>query len=191
MHVTIELSGKSPLLMHNPQMVDPDFPINRELKSITSKRKKTDDDLARIAMLEWFGGLYLDGGIIVQPVAKVRKSLIEAARISKLGKHVERSLALDSVYVPLVYEGPRSPEEIYATGNGYVSRLSVVVSGKRIMRVRPQFFPWALTVEGELIDDAGLNFDELQRIARLAGTAIGIGDNRVNGYGRYMAEVSS
>jgi len=36
---------------------------------------------------------------------------------------------------------------------------------------------------------AGLNFDELQRIVELAGVVEGIGDNRVNGYGRYSAVV--
>jgi hypothetical protein len=175
--------------MHNPRMVDPEFEINREIKAISSKRKKTDADHQRMEMLEWFGGLYEEDGQLVQPVAKVRKCLIEAARIHKLGKSVERALILDGITTPLQYEGPRDPAEIYATGNGYVSRLSVVVGGKRIMRARPQFMPWGLKIDGTLLDDAGLNFDELERIADLAGRAIGIGDNRVNGYGRFEVEV--
>jgi len=176
--------------MHNPRMVDPDFPINRELKSITSKRKKTDDDLARMAVLEWHGGLYYDEETgVFQPSAKVRKSIIEAGRISKLGKHVERSLVMTSLNVPLIYEGPKDPDEIFATGNGYVSRMSVGVGGKRVMRVRPQFMPWSLEVPAVLLEDAGLNYDELERLVDLAGRAIGIGDGRAIGYGRFEAEV--
>jgi len=57
------------------------------------------------------------------------------------------------------------------------------------MRVRPQFFPWALTVSGVFVTDAGLNVDELKRIVDLAGRVEGIGDNRVNGYGRFTAEL--
>ena len=45
MKIIIELTGTSPLLMHNPRMVDPEFELNREIKAITSKRKKTDEDL--------------------------------------------------------------------------------------------------------------------------------------------------
>lgn len=186
MDIKIAVTGNSPLLMHNPRMVDPGFEINRQLKAITGKRKKTDDDHQRMEMLEWFGGLYEEKGVIVQPVRKVLKSAIEAARISKQGKHVERAVILDGITTPLEYDGPRDPTEVYATGN-YTSRLSVGVNGKRVMRVRPEFFPWSLTVTGTLIDDAGLNFDELERILDLAGRAIGIGDGRSIGYGRYAA----
>lgn len=189
MNLTLTLEGTTPLLMHNPRMVDPDYEINRELKAVAAKRKKTDDDYARMETLEWFGGLYEENGVIVQPSAKVRKCLIETARISKLGKHVERSLVMTSLSEPLEYEGPIDPKEVFATGNGYVSRLSVVVSGRRIMRVRPQFFPWKLQVPAILIEDAGLNLDELVRIVDLAGRATGIGDGRSIGYGRFTGSV--
>ncbi len=36
MNITIELKGTSPLLMHNPRMVDPEYQINREMKAITT-----------------------------------------------------------------------------------------------------------------------------------------------------------
>ncbi len=183
--------------MHNPQMVDPEFEINRQIKAITKKTKKTDDDHREIARLEWYGGLYAedfpgkDGTPqrrISQPTAKVRKCLIEAARIYRMGKQVERAIAFTSVHVPLEYDGPRVIDEVHARLE-FTSRLSVGVSGKRVMRVRPQFFPWALTVDGLFIEDAGLNFDDLERITEMAGLAVGIGDNRVNGYGHFTGTV--
>lgn len=190
MDIAIELEGTTPLLMHNPRMVDPGYEINRELKAITGKRKKTDDDYARMEMLEWFGGLYEEGGRVVQPTSKVRKCLIETGRISKLGKHVERSLIMVSLSEALVYEGPEDPKDIFATGNGFVSRLPVGVNGtKRVMRVRPQFFPWKLNVPAVLLEDAGLDFHELERILALAGRATGIGDARAIGYGRFVGKV--
>lgn len=190
MDVMIELHGTTPLLMHNPRMVDPDYPINRELKAITSKRKKTDDDLAKMEMLEWFGGLYEENGRIVQPTSKVRKCLVETARINKLGKHVERSLIMASLNEPLTYEGPENPHDVWDSGNGFVSRLSVGVKGNRVMRVRPQFNPWTLKVPAVLLEDAGLNLDELIRIVDLAGRATGIGDGRAIGYGRFIGKVT-
>jgi hypothetical protein len=188
MNIRITLQGTSPLLMHNPQMVDPEFEINREIKALTSKRKKTDEDLKNIARLEWYGGLYQSDGVIVQPTAKARKCIVNTARISKLGKAVERAISFSDVYVPLVYQGPKNIDEIWKSGN-FVSRLSVGVNGKRVMRVRPSFSPWAMQIDGLFVEDAGLNFDELARVVELAGQVEGIGDNRINGYGRFTGKV--
>lgn len=188
MKVTIELQGTSPLLMHNPQMVDPECEFNRKIKEITMKRKKTDEDLRQIAMLEWYGGLYADNGAVVQPSAKVRKSLINTAKISKSGKMVERALSFAELNVPLVYEGPKDIDALFADSK-YHSRLSVGIGNKRVMRVRPKFFPWALSVSGLFVEDAGLNIDEFKRIVDTAGLVEGIGDNRVNGYGRFIGKV--
>lgn len=186
MNIQIEIVGTSPLLMHNPRMVDPEFDLNRQIKAITGKRKKTDEDFKQIEKLEWYGGLYEQDGIIVQPVAKARKCLINTAKIMKLGKGIERTLVLDGLTVPLEYEGPKDIDAVFALPR-FHSRLSVGVSGKRVMRVRPSFFPWAMTVRGVFITDAGVNLDDLHRIVELAGTVEGIGDNRVNGYGRFNA----
>ena len=188
MKVTISLVGTSPLLMHNPQMVDPEFELNRQIKALTSKRKKTDDDLRQIERLEWFGGLYVSDGVITQPTAKVRKCLINAARISKMGKMVERAISFSSLNVPLEYKGPRDPQEVFADA-AFHSRLSVGIGNKRVMRVRPKFFPWALSVDGLFVEDAGLNPDELERIVEMAGVVEGIGDARAIGYGRFTGTV--
>lgn len=188
MNVTIELTGTSPLLMHNPRMVDPEFDINREIKAITTKKKRTAEDLRLLEKLEWYGGLYEENGAIVQPTSKVRKCLINTARISKMGKMVERALSFRSLFVPLVYEGPRKIDDVFADKR-FHSRLSVGVGMKRVMRVRPSFFPWALSVSGLFVEDAGINVDEFVRIVELAGIVEGIGDNRVNGYGRFVGKV--
>lgn len=188
MKIAIHISGTSPLLMHNPRMVDPEFELNREIKLLTAKRKKTDDDLSQIERLEWYGGLYEDGGIIVQPTSKLRKCLINAAKISKMGKTIERALSFGALNVPLIYDGPQNIDEIFADKK-FHSRLSVGIGGKRVMRVRPQFFPWAMKVNGLFVEDAGMNFNEFQAIVELAGIVEGIGDNRVNGYGRFTATI--
>lgn len=188
MDIRVTVRGISPLLMHNPRMVDPEFQLNREIKALTSKRKKTDEDLANIGRLEWYGGLYHDGDTIVQPTSKVRKSFVNTAKITKQGKSIERVLQFCSVTVPLLYDGPPTPDELFEREE-FHSRLSVGVNGRRVMRVRPKFNTWALEIDGFFIEDAGMNFDELERIVQLAGTVEGIGDNRVNGYGRFEGEV--
>lgn len=186
MKIIIEVTGTSPLLLHSPRMVDPEFELNRQIKALTSKRKKTDEDLKQVEKLEWYGGLYEENGVVVQPTSKLRKCLVNAAKISKQGKAIERALSFATLNVPLIYDGPRNIDDLFADKR-FHSRLSVGISNKRVMRVRPQFFPWALKVSGLFVEDAGLNFDELQRIVELAGVVEGIGDNRVNGYGRFQA----
>ena len=188
MHIKFEITGTSPLLMHNPQMVDPECEFNRQIKVLTAKRKKTDEDLRQIELLEWHGGLYVQNGVVVEPTSKLRKCLVNTARISKLGKAVERALSFGSLYVPLQYDGPSDIDEL-SKNKLFRSRLSVGIGTKRVIRVRPQFFPWSMTVDGIFVDDAGLNFDDLVRIVHMAGLVEGIGDNRVNGYGRFEGKV--
>jgi len=187
MKITLKITGTTTLLMHNPRMVDPDFDLNREIKLLTSKRKKTDEDLKKIEMLEWHGGLYDQDGVIVQPTSKPRKCIINAGRISKQGKNVERALSFSALNVPLEYDGPSKIEDVYADKR-FTSRLSVGINGKRIMRVRPCFPVWSLTLEGMLLESV-MNLDEFENICEIAGLAEGIGDNRVNGYGRFTVKV--
>lgn len=193
MNIVLTLKGTSPLLMHNPRMVDPDFELNRGIKALTSKRKKTDDDLRQIEKLEWYGGLYTSsmngsGIVVTQPTAKVRKCLINTARISKMGKMMERAVSFAELDVILQHDGPADVDQLFAESR-FHSRLSVGLGGKRVMRVRPRFLPWALEVRGLFVEDAGMNIDDLRRIVELAGIVEGIGDNRVNGYGRFVGAV--
>lgn len=199
MQIEFVLSGTSALLCHNPQMVDPNCEWNRQIKAITGKRKKTEADNADIERLEWFGGLYtaeINGKVVVsQPSSKVRKCLINAARITKQGKEIERALIMTELNVPLIYDGSdvagESDVEIQRlfTNSQFHSRLSVGIGKKRVMRVRPSFPRWAMIVPAVFVPDAGLNFEELVRITELAGVAERIGDNRVNGYGSFRGHV--
>ena len=59
MKVRLSIEGTAPLLMHNIRLADPLNPIAKAMKAISSKRKKTDDDLAQLARLEFEGGLYV------------------------------------------------------------------------------------------------------------------------------------
>lgn len=188
MRFRLTLIGTTPLLMHNPRMVDPEFALNREIKAITAKRKKTDDDFAAIERLEWYGGLYEEDGVIVQPTSKVRKCLVNTARINKAGKQMERALSFSELYVPLEFDGPGTVDGVYADKR-FHSRLSVGVNGKRVMRVRPRFMPWALSLSGLFVEDAGMNVDEFLGFAEMAGVVEGIGDGRAIGYGRFAAKV--
>lgn len=187
MQVTVELTGTTPLLCHNIALADPDNPIVAEIATYTSKRKKTEDDRRAIERLEWFGGLYVEDGRPVLPTGNIRKSFIQAGKISKQGTQVTRALQFSSLHVPIAHGGPDDLEAMYAD-KAYSNRAAVGISGKRTMRVRPQFTKWAVVADALLLDDV-MDLDDLVRVAERAGQAEGIGDNRVNGYGRFTVRV--
>jgi hypothetical protein len=56
------------------------------------------------------------------------------------------------------------------------------------MRVRPCFPRWALVADAILLESV-MDVDDLRRVADLAGKAEGLGDNRINGYGRFSVKV--
>lgn len=189
MNITFELTGTQPLLCHNISLADPDNPIVAEIATYTGKRKKTEDDRRAIERLEWYGGLYIDNGRPVLPTANIRKSFIRAGTISKLGTAVTRALQFTSLQVPIAHGGPDDIDLLFAD-KSFHNRAAVGISGKRTMRVRPMFPKWAVVAEAILLEDV-MDLADLVRVADLAGKAEGLGDNRVNGYGRYAVRVLS
>lgn len=190
MYVTIEMVGKTPLLMHNIQLSDPDNEWTKAIAEITKKRKKTEEDRREIERLEWFGGLILAPGMVEGPAWKtesVRKCFINAGKITKQGTAVARALSFADLYVPLLYDGPRDIQKLWENPV-YRNRASVGVGTSRVMRMRPQFFPWSLYISALLLDTV-MDLSDLERIVETAGLAEGTGDNRINGYGRFTGKV--
>ena len=194
MNILISVTGSSPVLHHNPRLADPDDEFARAISEITRKRQKTEEDRREIDRLEWYGGLYTEDStngkppLVVLPASKLRKCIIEAGRLYRLGKRIEQALFLDDLNLPLIYEGPREINKLWES-KAYLSRLSVVIQGKRVMRVRPQFYPWSLVASGVFLPEV-MDVNDLCRCIEVAGRAIGLSDDRVNGYGRFRAEVS-
>lgn len=187
MDIKLEIVGVTPMLCHNISLADPDNPIVQEIQTYTAKRKKTEDDRRAIERLEWFGGLYLVDGRPVVPTGNIRKSFIQAGKISKQGTQVTRALNFSDLHVPIAYNGPTDLDELFAD-KAFSNRAAVGISGKRTMRVRPQFTEWALVANAFLLEDV-MDLDDLRRVANRAGQAEGLGDNRVNGYGRFTVKV--
>lgn len=188
MKIRVTMTGTSPLLMHSDRLSDPLNPYSKALKAFSSKRTKTDDDHAQMARVEWEGGAYHDPTIGPYiPAANVHRSLVEGARLTKRGRHVERGLvpAGDGL-LPLLYDGPRDLEGLYADGR-FVSRMSAGVNAARVMRTRPIFPSWSLEMEA-IVDPGQLDLEEISTIAEQAGSMVGICDFRPR-YGRFVSTV--
>lgn len=189
MDIRLELVGRSPLLMHNIALADPDNEVVKEIATYTAKGSKmTKDDRKAISRLEWFAGLYIENGRVVMPTANIRKALINAGKASKQGTQIARALSFHDLNVPLTYPDAQLDLETLYKDTAYINRAAVGISGKRPMRVRPQFNEWAVVADAFLLDDV-MDAEDLRRIARRAGLAEGLCDNRINGYGRFDVKV--
>lgn len=186
---TLNITGTTPLLMHADTLADPLSPEYKEMRKVSAKRVKTDEDHETMARLEWVAGLYTgtDGAPCIMG-RNVMKCLIEGARVTKSGPKIERGLVVTGQDFPLVYEGPRDVGGLFADKR-FVSRMTVKVGQARIMRCRPMFKVWGARV-GVLIDPKIISVDDLREIAADAGALIGLGDYRKGGgFGRFLVEV--
>jgi hypothetical protein len=193
MDVRIVLTGKSPLVMHSARLADPLYEITRAIKQITDKRTKTEADYESIARMEWIGGLYTGESEhkdkIVVPTWNVVRSLEEAAKVTRMGKTVIRSLSPYESEVPLDFpDSERHPHELWELDEQYRYSTLVGIQRNKTTRMRPQFPIWGLTMTA-LLQEELLDFDELGRIATQAGKIEGLGDARKLGKGRFDAKV--
>ena len=182
----ITISGITPLIMHNGQLIDPLNAATQQLARLTSKRKKTLDDHKQIAKTEWYGGLYVDEkGAPCLPGEVIEAALVEGAKKFKLGKVAKGGLIVVGNFA-LDYDGPKDVDDLWETGN-FVKRAAVKVGMARVIRTRPIFSGWGCTFEVQW--DPSLVRDERQviEIAEAAGES-GIGEWRPK-FGRF--EVAS
>lgn len=168
--LSYHLSSTSPLLLHNGQLVDPLNKWSKAMKSISSKRKKTDADLEELARLEFLGSLYLTANGPAIPVNNVMAMVIAAAK-----KHREGDLAKTGVIVDdhavLEYDGPRTPDDMWKDERFRDSR-PVRVGQARVIRTRPVFENWSTTIT-LTIDDEIVNPSRVDDWMNTAGRIVG------------------
>jgi hypothetical protein len=192
--VRTRLIGTTPYAQHNVQLADPDNDWARAISKVTAKRKKTEEDRQEIKRLEFFGGLYVADGRVVVPKANVRRAFQEAAKATRKGRDIVRALNNADPGSPnavLAFPDDQvPPDELYGEKlrDKYAEMTIVAIRG-RTPRCRPTFPSWGLTVDWLLLTNL-LDYEEFKEIAELSGIIEGLGDNRVNGYGRFTCEVS-
>lgn len=178
----------SPLLMHNVRLANPLDPVVRAIKKLTAKKtKKTDDDIEEIARLEFVGGLYYDDDVgPYLPAQNVIKCLVEAARMLRLGKQIERGVIAGDARFTLAYHGPRTPEEMWEKRGEFADTRAVGNKNVTVQRTRPRFNTWSADVE-LLVDTTVVDVEQVIHIADLAGQRVGICE-RYGGWGRFVSK---
>ena len=191
MKLVVNMTGTTPLVMHNPRLVDPLYEITKAIKELTSQKPRTDEIDAQIAELEFKGGLYInEQGPYVEAQA-IRKTWIMGARLSKKGKAVERGVTMLDIEYPLIFTGPRDAEELWKNKDFVWRAQTVIPGGKgRVMRTRPQFAQWALDVAMDL-DLEMLNRRDFERVISDSGLYIGLLEARSIGRGKFTTKIQN
>lgn len=179
---TYKIQGISPLLMHNvAQLADPISPISKQIKELSGKKNKSDEDHYLMRRLEFEGGLYLDDKERpLIPAELFKACLVDSAKVEKKGKEIGRSLTVQNdSYIPGV---PTGVEKLWK--EGYVDIRPVVVQRSRAMRSRPKFKKWSAEFK-VCWNEHQINEADLDRIVSRAGEMSGLGDFRPGTGGRF------
>jgi hypothetical protein len=176
-----KIKGVGALMMHNVQLANPMNHWTKELKKLTSNRKKTDETNEEVSRIEFMGGLYWKDPNFIIPGGNIESALVEAAKKSKLGKTFKSGVFVYDDAI-LSFDGPKTPEGRWETGACHDFR-PVVVGKARIMRTRPIFMGWSATIK-VMFDPEQVDRSQIDSALAILGRVIGIGDNRPR-FGRF------
>lgn len=181
----LTFTGVTPLLMSSGE-ADRESDTYLAYRDLSRKRGKTLEDEARLRELEWYTRLYFDDEIgCYIPGRNVKELLRSAATKQKKGEDVKRSLIIPEYRIPLLYDGPRKPAELYAAGFAYTAMVANAgASGTRVERTRPMFEQWSLTTE-VAFDPDDLDAREVENAVKRS-EKYGLGDYRPD-FGAFVA----
>jgi hypothetical protein len=183
----IKLVGTRPVILHNGRLANPIDKHTKFLKSLTGKRKKTDDDLVRIMFAEARAGAYeTEENFLGMPTVNVYGCIFEAAKAFKLGKMTKLALRYEEKVEPLLVNGEKVDVEGFTNDIKNIDYRAVCVSRARIMRSRPIVRNWSTTHTFEL-NDKIMDKREFVNILERAGL-MGVCDMRPT-YGTFKVEV--
>lgn len=186
--VKVRAVGSRPLMMQRPTLANPLNPLTKEFKALTSKRKKTDDDLVAIARQEFIAACYFENGEWYIPADYVFSGMIAAAKMNKLGMKVKESLIVMQDKFPFKFNHDnKTPQDLFDNHEQYVDMRSVVVNRARTNRCRPIFPEWQ-TEFSFAYDETQLQESELRTMLENFGRYKGMGTYR-DKYGRFEIEI--
>ena len=184
--ISVQLTGKAPLLMHSDRFANPLDPLTKAHKELTSKRKKTDDDHIAIARSEFIGGCYWskDKGFYL-PAQNLESCLVAAAKLQKLGVKFKQGVQVLEDDLPFIGYEKKTPEQLWETPDNVDCR-GVKVGTSKIMRYRSILRSWILRATIAINEDV-VNVSEVKKAVQDAGALIGLGDYRPR-FGRFNVE---
>lgn len=183
--------GIDPLLVNNPQVVDPFNKFKKEISAITAKRSKTEEDLLALRDLEIRSKIYWDDkkGIYIPSqwvLASIAGCSFKQAKISK--DTIRAAVFVTESKIPLQYANKnlvKTPLDIVK--NDEFRIIQILPQGQvRVTKAAPIFNDWSFTAEVEF-DDSVVDLDSLKKLIKYGAKFGGFGDFRPT-YGRATVE---
>jgi hypothetical protein len=191
--MTFTIRGESAMLQHDVRLSCELNPYARKLAALSkekkSLKKKGSEEaylacLEEMARTEWEGGIYYNEKLGVHvPWRNIRKCLIEAARLTREGKKVERGVNATKAGFSIKYSGPTDLDAMWSDGR-FIDQRQVKIGMSMITRTRPCFEKWECQVE-IFFESSLVDRQDLIEWIDKAGRFIGIGDGRSLGFGRF------
>lgn len=179
--------GISPLIMHSCQCVNPLHPISREMKKYTSKRNKTEEDLMKIADLQWEAGAYWEDGLgLYIPAENVEATLRNGGKVNKKGTDIQKYVDVTDLYIPFNYGEDLTKEQLIKSYEYRDTRI-MVISRNRVPVTRPRFDQWNITFNLRYNEEK-IDLDTIINAMEYSGQYIGLCDSRPK-YGRFVATI--
>lgn len=179
----VTLTGTRPLLMSSSAGVAPRGAIGDRLREINGLRKRTEADEDERRQLKFGLALYHDPKLgPYLPGFNLWAAVRDAAKIHRQGTNWIRGGSVIEEKLPLIYEGPHEPDELFADDRFVDIRVGVV-SGRSIEAVRPVFREWKLEATISVNDEI-MNAKDAKRALEVCGSSIGVGTFRQR-FGRF------
>lgn len=179
--------GISPLIMHSCQCVNPLHPISREMKKYTSKQNKTEEDLMKIADLQWEAGAYWEDGLgLYIPAENVEATLRNGGKVNKKGTDIQKYVDVTDLYIPFNYGEDLTKEQLIKSYEYRDTRI-MVISRNRVPVTRPRFDQWNITFNLRYNEEK-IDLDTIINAMEYSGQYIGLCDSRPK-YGRFVATI--
>lgn len=185
----VEIVGDVPILLHSAQTLDPLDEMTKAMKRITSKAKKSDDDIIELRRLEWLAGLYVSGGKICMPFDNLHACLRRGASSDKGGMSLVDGCVFpvdaDGSF-PIRFDGDKLAMEALYADKRFVLAKRTTVNRKGVFRVRPRIpAGWSITMRFGVFRE--LTLDRVESWMARAGSRIGLCDWRPR-YGRFSVK---
>jgi hypothetical protein len=186
-NLQVTWKGISPLIMHSCQCVNPLHPISREMKKYTSKRNKTEEDLMKIADLQWEAGAYWEDGLgLYIPAENVEATLRNGGKVNKKGTDIQKYVDVTDLYIPFNYGEDLTKEQLIKSYEYRDTRI-MVISRNRVPVTRPRFDQWNITFNLRYNEEK-IDLDTIINAMEYSGQYIGLCDSRPK-YGRFVVTI--
>jgi len=183
--VKFKMSSVAPMLMHNGDLANPFNKWAKEMKALSAKRKKMEEDLMDMAECEFNGSLYRDADDnVVIPARVLIGVLVAGAKKSKLGTSFKSSVFCEED--ALLNFGVNIKASKLFKREEFIDQRPVAVKTSKVLRTRPIFKEWSC-VASFSFDDKYISREQMLQAMVDGGRLCGVGDY-VPQYGRFSVK---